>query len=100
MAIMNNTSVRRASLVLVALFVLFSLKSCFTSPAPYEPPINGQFNSPANTNYEEAVERGVEPDQSKSPTAREVGRETGKAYENLKETGKEFWEGAKTGANK
>ena len=95
MAIMSTTNRKRLKIALLVIAALFIFKSCFTGPT-YEPPINGQYNSPLNTDYEDAVNRGEQPDNGSKLTPRDAGRKAGEVYSDAKDAGREFWEGVKT----
>lgn len=82
------------SRVITAVVVLLFFMIVFQDKPRYEPPINGEYNSPANLKYEreQARQEGGDP-------ARELGREAGEFAGNVKDTAVSFGEGLKDSLN-
>lgn len=78
----------------LAVIAVLVLGYWFLSPGqPYEPPINGQYNSPANTHYEQAYQEDQNESYDGKSDAEKIGEDTGNAWNGLKESGKDFWTG-------
>lgn len=79
---------------LAVLAVILVAGWLFSPGEVYEPPIDGQYNSPANETYERSyMEEQEEPYDGGKSVGEELGEQTGHAWNGLKEGSKDFWKG-------
>lgn len=96
-SMLRENVVSGAKILLVLALTFFLLKACFSGGETYEPPINGQYNSPSDTTYEEAKARI---DRQPTDPSKEIGRSLGEAFAVVKEAFTEFGSGVRDGANR